>query len=58
MQVRFSSFTRVVLMRTVRGFFDAIIDRGPIPAMTPLLQREVHDRLEVALGGLPVSSGA
>jgi Fe-S cluster assembly protein SufD len=42
----------------VRGFFDAIIDRGPIPALTPLLQREVHDRLEVALGGLPVSSGA
>ena len=42
----------------VRGFFDAIIDRGPIPAVTPLLEREVHDRLEAALGGLPVSTGA
>jgi Fe-S cluster assembly protein SufD len=34
----------------VRGFFDAIIDRGPIPAVTPLLKREVHARLDVALG--------
>jgi Fe-S cluster assembly protein SufD len=42
----------------VRGFFDAIIDRGPIPAVTPLLQREVHDRLDAALGGLPVTAGA
>ena len=41
----------------VRGFFDAIIDRGPIPAVTPLLEREVHDRLEAALGGAPVSAG-
>ena len=40
----------------VRGFFDAIIDRGPIPAVTPLLEREVHDRLEAALGGVPVST--
>jgi Fe-S cluster assembly protein SufD len=42
----------------VRGFFDAIIDRGPIPAVTPLLQREVHDRLDAALGGNPVTAGA
>jgi Fe-S cluster assembly protein SufD len=34
----------------VQGFFDAIIDRGPIPALTPLLQREVHARLDVAFG--------
>jgi Fe-S cluster assembly protein SufD len=34
----------------VRGFFDAIIDRGPVPEATPLLQREVHHRLDVALG--------
>jgi Fe-S cluster assembly protein SufD len=34
----------------VRGFFDAIIDRGPIPAVTPLLKREVHARLDLALG--------
>ena len=34
----------------VRGFFDAIIDRGPVPVVTPLLQREVHDRLDAALG--------
>jgi Fe-S cluster assembly protein SufD len=34
----------------VQGFFDDIIDRGPIPAATPLLQREVHARLKVALG--------
>jgi Fe-S cluster assembly protein SufD len=35
----------------VRGFFDAIIDRGPVPELTPLLEREVHDRLRTALGG-------
>jgi Fe-S cluster assembly protein SufD len=29
----------------VQGFFDAIIDRSPIPAVTPLLRREVHGRL-------------
>jgi Fe-S cluster assembly protein SufD len=29
----------------VRGFFDDIIDRGPVPAATPLLRREVRDRL-------------
>ncbi len=34
----------------VRGFFDAIIDRGPIPAVTPLLRREVRERLDVAFG--------
>jgi Fe-S cluster assembly protein SufD len=34
----------------VRGFFDAIIDRGPIPAVNPLLQREVRARLDVAFG--------
>jgi len=32
----------------VRGFFDAIIDKGPIDAVTPLLRREVHDRLNIA----------
>jgi Fe-S cluster assembly protein SufD len=41
----------------VRGFFDAIIDRGPIPEVTPLLQREVHERLDVALGGRAVPAG-
>jgi Fe-S cluster assembly protein SufD len=34
----------------VQGFFDAIIDRGPIAAATPLLQREVHARLDVVFG--------
>jgi len=34
----------------VQGFFDDIIDRGPIPAVTPLLQREVHARLDTAFG--------
>jgi Fe-S cluster assembly protein SufD len=34
----------------VQGFFDHIIDRGPIPAVTPLLKREVHARLDVAFG--------
>jgi len=34
----------------VRGFFDAIIDRGPVPELTSLLEREVHDRLDAALG--------
>ena len=42
----------------VRGFFDAIIDRGPIPEATPLLEREVHDRLDAALAGVPVAAGA
>jgi Fe-S cluster assembly protein SufD len=35
----------------VRGFFDAIIDRGPVPALSPLLEREVHTRLGAALDG-------
>ena len=34
----------------VQGFFDDIIDRGPIPSVTPLLKREVHARLDVAFG--------
>jgi len=34
----------------VQGFFDDIVDRGPIPAVTPLLKREVHARLDVAFG--------
>jgi Fe-S cluster assembly protein SufD len=33
----------------VRGFFDDIIDRGPVPAATPLLRREVRDRLRRAV---------
>jgi len=32
----------------VRGFFNAIIDRGPIPALAPLLRSEVESRLHVA----------
>ena len=39
----------------VRGFFDAIIDRGPVPEATPLLQREVHRRLDAALAGRVVA---
>jgi Fe-S cluster assembly protein SufD len=42
----------------VRGFFDAIIDRGPVPAVTPILEREVHDRLDTALGHRRVAAGA
>jgi Fe-S cluster assembly protein SufD len=41
----------------VRGFFDAIIDRGPVPALSPLLQREVHNRLGAALGGRRLAAG-
>jgi Fe-S cluster assembly protein SufD len=41
----------------VRGFFDAIIDRAPVPAMVPVLRREVHDRLDVALGGRALPAG-
>jgi Fe-S cluster assembly protein SufD len=40
----------------VQGFFDAIIDRGPIGAATPLLRREVHERLSVALGQRRIAS--
>ncbi|HEY6429518.1 MAG TPA: SufD family Fe-S cluster assembly protein [Acidimicrobiales bacterium] len=42
----------------VRGFFDAIIDRGPVPAVTPVLEREVHDRLSAALRHRRVAAGA
>jgi Fe-S cluster assembly protein SufD len=41
----------------VRGFFDAIIERSPVPEVVPLLQREVHDRLDVALGGRALPAG-
>ena len=41
----------------VRGFFDAIVDRGPVPEVTPLLEQHVHDRLDVALAGRPVPAG-
>ncbi len=42
----------------VRGFFDAIVDRGPIPEVTPFLQREAHGRLEAALGRQVVPADA
>jgi Fe-S cluster assembly protein SufD len=35
----------------VRGFFDAIVDRSPVPEVTALLEREVHGRLDRALAG-------
>jgi Fe-S cluster assembly protein SufD len=35
----------------VRGFFDAIIERGPVRETTRLLEREVHARLDAALRG-------
>ena len=41
----------------VRGFFDAIIDRGPIPEATALLQREVHTRLDAALSARRAAAG-
>jgi Fe-S cluster assembly protein SufD len=41
----------------VRGFFDGIIDRSPVPEVVPFLQREVHERLDVALGGLALPAG-
>ncbi len=41
----------------VRGFFDAIIERSPVPEVVPFLQREVHDRLDVALGGRALPAG-
>ena len=41
----------------VRGFFDAIIERSPVPEAVPLLQREVHERLDVALGGRALPAG-
>jgi Fe-S cluster assembly protein SufD len=42
----------------VRGFFDAIVDRGPVPELTPFLAHEVHHRLDVALGGRRVPASA
>jgi Fe-S cluster assembly protein SufD len=41
----------------VRGFFDAIIDRSPVPEVVPFLQSEVHERLDVALGGQALPAG-
>jgi Fe-S cluster assembly protein SufD len=41
----------------VRGFFDAIIDRSPVPEASPLLEREVHARLDAALSGRQVAAG-
>jgi Fe-S cluster assembly protein SufD len=41
----------------VRGFFDAIMERGPIAEVTSFLQDEVHDRLQVVLGGRAVPAG-
>ncbi|HEX4126350.1 MAG TPA: SufD family Fe-S cluster assembly protein [Acidimicrobiales bacterium] len=41
----------------VRGFFDAIIARSPVPEFIPFLEREVHDRLDVALGGRALPAG-
>jgi Fe-S cluster assembly scaffold protein SufB len=41
----------------VRGFFDAIIERSPVPEVVPFLQQAVHDRLEVALGGRALPAG-
>ncbi len=42
----------------VRGFFDDILDRGPIPEVTPFLRSEVHGRLDGALGRHAVAAGA
>jgi Fe-S cluster assembly protein SufD len=41
----------------VRGFFDAIIERSPVPEVVPFLQRAVHERLDVALGGRALPAG-
>ncbi len=41
----------------VRGFFDAIIERCPVPEATSLLQDEVHERLDAALGDRAVVAG-
>ncbi|MFZ0248870.1 MAG: SufD family Fe-S cluster assembly protein [Acidimicrobiales bacterium] len=41
----------------VRGFFDAIIARSPVPAFVPFLERAVHERLDVALGGRALPAG-
>ncbi len=37
----------------VRGFFDAIIERSPVPEATALLRREVRGRLDAALAPVP-----
>ncbi|HVA07502.1 MAG TPA: SufD family Fe-S cluster assembly protein [Acidimicrobiales bacterium] len=42
----------------VQGFFDAIIDRSPIPAVNPLLRREVHGRLYGVLSNRLVPANA
>jgi Fe-S cluster assembly protein SufD len=42
----------------VQGFFDDILDRGPVPAVTPLLQREVHQRLGEVFGDRGARAGA
>ena len=42
----------------VRGFFDAIVDRGPVPEATALLDREVHGRLDRALAARLEPAGA
>ncbi|HTU36960.1 MAG TPA: SufD family Fe-S cluster assembly protein, partial [Acidimicrobiales bacterium] len=34
----------------VRGFFDAILERAPVPEITPFLRREIYSRLDAALG--------
>ncbi|HSZ37533.1 MAG TPA: SufD family Fe-S cluster assembly protein [Acidimicrobiales bacterium] len=41
----------------VRGFFDAIIERGPVPEATALLESEVHVRLDAALADRQVVAG-
>ncbi len=41
----------------VRGFFDAIINRSPVPQAAVLLADEVHVRLDRALATRLVSAG-
>jgi Fe-S cluster assembly protein SufD len=41
----------------VRGFFDAIIERGPVPEATELLEGAVHARLDAALAGRRTVAG-
>jgi Fe-S cluster assembly protein SufD len=40
----------------VQGFFDHIIDRSPIPAVTPLLKHEVHSRLHEVFSNRQVTA--
>jgi Fe-S cluster assembly protein SufD len=42
----------------VQGFFDHIIERGPIPAVTPYLTQEVHARLHEVFANRPVTVDA